>query len=91
MTARRPTLCVVAGPNGSGKTTTTTQLLENEWTRYYKSLANAAKAITFVDRAYIYDNSVDNQLPRLLYRTTDGKPFKRYTDDIPLWAQTIID
>jgi len=23
--------------------------------------------------------------------TTDGKPFKRYTDDIPLWAQTIID
>ena len=55
-----------------------------------KSLANAAKAITFVDRAYIYDNSVDNQLPRLLYRITDGKPFKRYTDDIPLWAQTII-
>jgi len=32
MTARRPTLCIVAGPNGSGKTTTTTQLLENEWT-----------------------------------------------------------
>jgi predicted ABC-type ATPase len=32
MTEIRPTLCVVAGPNGSGKTTTTTQLLENEWT-----------------------------------------------------------
>ena len=60
-------------------------------TRYYKSLANVAKAITFIDRAYIYDNSVDNQLPKLLYRTTDGKPCKRYTDDIPLWAQTIID
>jgi len=28
---------------------------------------------------------------RLLFRMTDGKPFKRYTDDIPLWAQTIID
>jgi len=27
MTGRRPTLCVVAGPNGSGKTTTTIQLL----------------------------------------------------------------
>ena len=27
----RPTLCVVAGPNGSGKTTTTVQLLNNEW------------------------------------------------------------
>lgn len=31
MTGRRPTLCVVAGPNGSGKTTTTIQLLNNEW------------------------------------------------------------
>ena len=33
MTNRRPTLCVVAGPNGSGKTTTTIQLLNNEWAR----------------------------------------------------------
>ena len=31
MAERRPTLCVVAGPNGSGKTTTTVQLLNNEW------------------------------------------------------------
>ena len=31
MTERRPTLCVIAGPNGSGKTTTTVQLLNNEW------------------------------------------------------------
>ena len=31
MENRRPTLCVVAGPNGSGKTTTTIQLLNNEW------------------------------------------------------------
>ena len=31
MADRRPTLCVVAGPNGSGKTTTTVQLLNNEW------------------------------------------------------------
>ena len=28
---RKPTLCVIAGPNGSGKTTTTEQLLANEW------------------------------------------------------------
>ena len=27
----RPTLCIVAGPNGSGKTSTTIQLLNNEW------------------------------------------------------------
>ena len=31
MAEHRPTLCVVAGPNGSGKTTTTIQLLNNEW------------------------------------------------------------
>ena len=196
MKERKPTLCVVAGPNGSGKTTTTVQLLNNEWaadsiyinpdniaqdtfgdwnspeavleaaeeatrlrydclengrdfvfetvfsspekleflrkvkdagyfirlfyvctsdpainvaritqrymngghevpiskiiSRYYKSLLNAAKAISFVDRAYIYDNSVDNQLPSLLYRTTDGQLFKQYTNDIPQWAMTIL-
>ena len=32
MADRKPTLCVVAGPNGSGKTTTTIQLLQDEWT-----------------------------------------------------------
>lgn len=196
MTNRRPSLCVVAGPNGSGKTTTTIQLLNNEWaadslyinpdniaqemfgdwnspeavlkaaekatqmryecleqgrdfvfetvfsspekleflkkakesgffirffyvctsdpsinvaritqrylngghevpiskviSRYYKSLLNAEEAIAFVDRAYVYDNSIDDQLPRLLYRTIDGELFKRYTEDIPNWAQTII-
>ena len=57
--------------------------------RYYKSLQNAAKAIAIVDRAYIYDNSIDGQLPRLLFRTVDGVIFKKYTDDIPEWAQTI--
>ena len=181
MMERKPTLCVVAGPNGSGKTTTTIQLLNNEWaadslyinpdnialeifgdwnsaeavfraaehatrlryqyleerqdfvfetvfsaaekleflqkakeagffirffyvctsdpainvmritqryldgghevpiskiiSRYYKSLLNAAKAISFVDRAYIYGNSVDNQFSRLLLRALDGTSF----------------
>lgn len=196
MKEQLPTLCVVAGPNGSGKTTTTIQLLDNEWTkdsiyinpdniaqetfgdwnsqsavlkaaeratqmryecleqgrnfvfetvfsapekleflrkakekgffvrlfyvctsdpainvnritqrylngghevpiskiisRYYKSLVNMSEAITFVDRAYIYDNSVENQLPRLLYRTSNGIVVKQYTDDIPDWAMYLI-
>ena len=196
MTEKRPTLCVVAGPNGSGKTTTTVQLLNNEWaadslyinpdniaqevfgdwnspeavikaaeqatqlrydcleqkrdfvfetvfssqekleflqkakeagffirlfyvctsdpainvaritqrylngghevpiskviSRYYKSLINAEEAISFVDRAYIYDNSIDNQLPRLLYRTIDGQLFKQYVDDVPEWASMLL-
>ena len=197
MAERRPTLCVVAGPNGSGKTTTTVQLLNNEWaadsiyinpdniaqkvygdwnshdavlkaaehatrlryeclekgkdfvfetvfssqeklefirkakaagffirfffvctsdpainvvritqrfmngghevpiskvvSRYYKSLINAEEAISIVDRAYVYDNSVDNQLPRLLYRTVDGNLVKKYTDDIPEWAKVLVN
>lgn len=196
MKTKKPTLCVVAGPNGSGKTTATIQLLNDEWaadslyinpdniaqetfgdwnspdaiikaaelatkqryeclelgrnfvfetvfsssekleflrkakeagffirmfyvctanpsinaariakrylngghevpiskiiSRYYKSLRNVADAISFVDRAYIYDNSVDNELPRLLYRTTDGKLVKQYTDDIPDWAKMLL-
>ena len=198
MTSKRlPTLCVVAGPNGSGKTSTTVQLLANEWSegslyinpdniaqeqfgdwnspeavlkaakyatdlrykclnekrdfvfetvfsseekldflrkahefgffirlfyvctsnpminvsritkrylegghevpiskiisRYYKSYVNATKAISFVDRAYIYDNSVEDQLPQLLFRMTEGKVFKQYTDNIPEWAQPLMN
>lgn len=196
MNELRPVLCVVAGPNGSGKTSTTEKLLANEWTadsvyinpdniaqdmfgdwnsqeavlnaakeatriryqclaerrslvfetvfsseeklefvrkakeagffirffyvctdnpeinvlritqrylngghevpiskvisRYYKSLALAAKAIAIVDRAYVYDNSRNNELPQLLYRTTDGTVCKRYTPDIPLWAESLL-
>lgn len=192
----RPVLCVVAGPNGSGKTSTTEKLLANEWTansvyinpdniaqemfgdwnsqeavlnaakeatrmryqcleegrsfvfetvfsseeklefirkakdagffirffyvctcnpeinvlritqrylngghevpiskvisRYYKSLALAAQALAIVDRAYVYDNSRHNELPQLLYRTTDGKISKRYTDDVALWAESLL-
>ena len=193
----KPTLCVIAGPNGSGKTSTTIQLLQNEWSegslyinpdniaqeqfgdwnspdavmkaakvatelrykcleekkdfvfetvfsseekldflrkaheigffirfffvctnnpkinvsritkrylegghevpiskiisRYYKSYVNATKAISFVDRAYIYDNSVEDHLPQLLFRMTEGKVFKQYTDDIPEWAIPLMN
>ena len=192
----RPVLCVVAGPNGSGKTSTTEKLLTNEWTadsvyinpdniaqekygdwnseesvmkaakeatrlryqclgekksfvfetvfsskekleflkkakelgffirffyvctndpkinvlriaqryingghevpiskvisRYYKSLELAAQAISFVDRAYVYDNSRNNELPQLLYRTVEGKIHKTYVENIALWATSLI-
>lgn len=194
---KRPTLCVVAGPNGSGKTSTTLQLLANEWaedslyinpdniaqeqfgnwnsdkavmkaakvatelrykclsekkdfvfetvfssdekldflrkahqegffirfffvctnspeinilriakrylngghevpmskvfSRYYKSIENASLAVEFVDRAYVYDNSIEDHIPQLLYRTMNGKIVKRYTESVPDWAKQIID
>lgn len=196
MTDKKPTLCVIAGPNGSGKTTTTEQLLSNEWgadslyinpdniaqkefgdwnnqeavlkaakrateiryqclderrdfvfetvfsspekleflkkaheagffirlffvctddptinvariaqrylngghevpiskviNRYFKSLENARLAIRFVDRAYIYDNSIENQLPTLLFRTMEGQIAKLYVSQIPEWANSLI-
>ena len=59
--------------------------------RYQKSILNCKRVAAIADRVYVYDNSVDDAEARLLFRMTDGQPFKRYTDDIPLWAQTIID
>lgn len=58
--------------------------------RYQKSIVNCMRCATFVDRVYVYDNSVDDVEARLLFRMTDGKLFKQYTDDIPEWALTIL-
>jgi len=85
-TVHRPVLIVIAGPNGSGKTTITSKILRHEW------LENALYVNPDqVAQDRFYDNSIDDTEARLLFRMTDGKLFKRYTDDIPLWAQTIID
>ena len=46
--------------------------------------------ISFVDRAYVYDNSIDNQLPQLLYRTSNGELFKQYVTEIPEWAAMLL-
>ena len=48
MTDKKPTLCVVAGPNGSGKTTTTVQLLNDEWT--WKALRQNEEGENVVQR-----------------------------------------
>jgi predicted ABC-type ATPase len=58
--------------------------------RYSKSIANCAAAITIVDRAYIYDNSEDNQAPQLLFRTTNGCTAKVY-GAIPEWSKPIVN
>ena len=58
--------------------------------RYQKSIINCKIATSIADRVYLYDNSVDGQEARILYRFADGKIIKRYTDSIPLWAQGLM-
>lgn len=58
--------------------------------RYYKSLALAAQAIQIADWAYVYDNSRNNELPQLLYRTTKGLLFKKYVPKFPQWASSLL-
>jgi predicted ABC-type ATPase len=58
--------------------------------RYYKSINNACIAASFVDRLYIYDNSLDYTPVRLLFRANNGKLEKVYAD-INTWATSIIE
>lgn len=58
--------------------------------RYQKSIINCKIATSIADRVYIYDNSVDNQEARLLFRFADGAIIKRYTDNVPQWAQMLM-
>lgn len=57
--------------------------------RYTRSLANCSVAARIADRAYIYDNSVDNAPARLLFRTGEGKLTKQYGEINP-WAREIL-
>ena len=59
--------------------------IEKIITRYSKSLANLAVALTFADRVYIYDNSLEGQAARLCARTRDGALHKVYGDP-PAWV-----
>ena len=58
--------------------------------RYYRSITNCGIASQFVDRTYVYDNSVNDADAKLLFRMVDGKLFKTYVEDIPEWAKTIL-
>jgi len=59
-------------------------------TRYYKSIANCSLLSKTVDRLYVYDNSIENELPELLFRANEGKFVKQY---IPIheWARLIYE
>lgn len=57
--------------------------------RYTRSLANCSVAARIADRAYVYDNSVDNAPARLLFRMEEGKLIKAYGNINP-WALEIL-
>ena len=58
--------------------------------RYSKAIENCKILSPLVDRLYVYDNSVDNQDARLLFRLRDGEVVKRYVENIPEWAEMIL-
>ncbi len=60
--------------------------------RYNRSIANGTIAMSMVDRAYGYDNSIDNRDPKKLFRTKEGEIFKTYVDlKIHEWGQMMIE
>jgi len=58
--------------------------------RYYKSIANCSLLSKAVDRLYVHDNSIENELPELLFRANDGKFVKQYAP-IHEWARLIYE
>lgn len=59
--------------------------------RYYESIKNSCELTKIVDRAYFYDNSIDNKDAKLLFRLSEGKLAKQYTESIPEWAGIILN
>ena len=59
--------------------------------RYQKSILNCKYIASKVDRTYLYDNSIDDAEAMLLIRFSDGKIVKRYIENMPEWANQIIE
>ena len=58
--------------------------------RFANSVANLARAIPIVHRAYVYDNSIDGKMPELLFRTVNGALQKTYATGHQ-WAEMVIN
>jgi len=60
--------------------------------RYYRSLALFCYAARIADKAYLYDNSVDEHEPRILFRTVNGRVHKQYACLAQHeWGQVLLD
>lgn len=58
--------------------------------RYGKSIANCIALAPYVDRLYVYDNSIENTEAQILFRLSNGEIIKSYTDNVPDWAKIIL-
>lgn len=58
--------------------------------RYNKSIQNCNTVSSIVDRLYVYDNSVDNEDAKALFRLSSGQLVKQYETNIPEWAQFLM-
>ena len=57
--------------------------------RYYRSLAYVIDAITYANRAYIFDSS-DSDSSVLLAEITDGVELELKVDAVPTWFKTAV-
>jgi predicted ABC-type ATPase len=57
--------------------------------RFSKSIINCAILASIVDRLYVYDNSIDNAFPELLFRANNGQLIKQYAA-LHDWADIIF-
>lgn len=64
--------------------------IEKIISRYTRSMANLSTAIALSDRAYLYDNSIENEDARLCARTQDGRLRKIY-EQLPSWITNVTE
>lgn len=58
--------------------------------RYSKSISNCCIVCKIIDRAYLYDNSVEFEEPKLLFRVISGQITKEYLE-INKWAMPVFE
>ena len=73
---RKPELIVIAGPNGSGKTSMTQKFLHHEW----------ADGTVYINP----DQIVNDRDAQIQFRLSNGKLEKMYVKELPTWAKNII-
>ena len=63
--------------------------LEKIIARYYRSIVNATRVLSEVDRAYVFDNSVDGVPPQRQFRVADGVVARADMRGRHQWADAI--